>query len=192
MSARPVRELCLPNGRANGSRRMARRRSALRSCWPSCGAVAGGAHRRATSRRSCITQHGSLAALASADLLELTAIPGIGAARGRSCVAAFEIGRRSLLIRQHCALDHPGAARRSRTADARHGRTRTGGTARAAAQRQERGAPPDDRLPGATCRLRWCVSRSCSVTRSAATLRASSSSTTIRPATRSRRLTTST
>lgn len=44
-----------------------------------------------------LAQHGSLAALARADLLELTALPGIGPARGAQLLAAFEIGRRSLL-----------------------------------------------------------------------------------------------
>lgn len=45
-----------------------------------------------------IAEHGSLAALARADLLELTAIPGIGAARGAQLLAAFELGRRSLAV----------------------------------------------------------------------------------------------
>ena len=44
-----------------------------------------------------IARHGSLPALAHADLLELTAMPGIGAARGAQLLAAFEIGRRSLV-----------------------------------------------------------------------------------------------
>jgi DNA repair protein RadC len=42
-----------------------------------------------------LTRHGSLADLARADLLELTAVPGIGAARAAQLVAALEIGRRS-------------------------------------------------------------------------------------------------
>lgn len=46
---------------------------------------------------AALAQHGSLAGLARADLLELTALPGIGAARGAQLLAAFEIGRRSLL-----------------------------------------------------------------------------------------------
>jgi DNA repair protein RadC len=39
--------------------------------------------------------HGSLAELGRADVLELTAVPGVGVARAAQLVAAFEIGRRS-------------------------------------------------------------------------------------------------
>jgi DNA repair protein RadC len=42
-----------------------------------------------------LTQLGSLGDLARADLLELTLVPGVGAARAAQLVAAFEIGRRS-------------------------------------------------------------------------------------------------
>ena len=42
-----------------------------------------------------IARHGSLAELSRADLLELVAVPGIGAARAAQLVAAFELGRRS-------------------------------------------------------------------------------------------------
>ncbi len=44
-----------------------------------------------------IALHGNLGELARVDLLELTAVPGIGAARGAQLLAAFEIGRRALL-----------------------------------------------------------------------------------------------
>ena len=39
--------------------------------------------------------HGSLADLFRADVIELTAVPGVGQARAAQLVAAFEIGRRS-------------------------------------------------------------------------------------------------
>ena len=44
-----------------------------------------------------IARHGSLSGLSRADVLELTAVPGIGAARAAQLVAAFEIGRRSVV-----------------------------------------------------------------------------------------------
>jgi DNA repair protein RadC len=44
-----------------------------------------------------LAHHGGLADLARADLLELTAQRGIGAARAAQLVAAFELGRRSLV-----------------------------------------------------------------------------------------------
>ena len=46
-----------------------------------------------------LAHHGSLTDLSRADLLELTAVPGIGAARAAQLVAAFEIGRRSVAER---------------------------------------------------------------------------------------------
>jgi DNA repair protein RadC len=42
-----------------------------------------------------LVRHGNLAELGHADVLELTAVPGVGAARAAQLVAAFEIGRRS-------------------------------------------------------------------------------------------------
>lgn len=42
-----------------------------------------------------LARHGSLAELARADVLELTAVPGVGVARAAQLLAAFEIGRRS-------------------------------------------------------------------------------------------------
>jgi DNA repair protein RadC len=42
-----------------------------------------------------LARHGSLAELARADVLELMAVPGVGAARAAQLVAAFELGRRS-------------------------------------------------------------------------------------------------
>lgn len=42
-----------------------------------------------------LARHGSLAELARADLLELTGVPGVGAARAAQLLAAFELGRRS-------------------------------------------------------------------------------------------------
>lgn len=42
-----------------------------------------------------LSRHGSLADLARADVLELTAVPGVGVARAAQLLAAFEIGRRS-------------------------------------------------------------------------------------------------
>jgi len=42
-----------------------------------------------------LVAHGSLADLGRADVLELTAVPGVGLARAAQLVAAFEIGRRS-------------------------------------------------------------------------------------------------
>jgi DNA repair protein RadC len=44
-----------------------------------------------------LQRHGSLADLGRADVAELTAVPGVGAARAAQLVAAFEIGRRSAL-----------------------------------------------------------------------------------------------
>src|SRR4051794_482820 len=44
-----------------------------------------------------LERHGSLAELGHADVIELTAVPGVGAARAAQLVAAFEIGRRSAL-----------------------------------------------------------------------------------------------
>jgi DNA repair protein RadC len=49
----------------------------------------------AGAAQDAISAHGSLAELARADVLELTALPGVGAARAAQLVAAFEIGRRS-------------------------------------------------------------------------------------------------
>lgn len=43
-----------------------------------------------------LSRHGSLAELARADALELSAVTGIGSARAAQLVAAFEIGRRSV------------------------------------------------------------------------------------------------
>jgi DNA repair protein RadC len=59
--------------------------------WGS-GGTAGSARRLADE---LIALHGNLSALARADLLELTEVPGIGRARGMQLLAAFEIGRRS-------------------------------------------------------------------------------------------------
>jgi len=42
--------------------------------------------------------HGSLADLCRADVIELTAVPGVGQARAAQLVAAFEIGRRSSVV----------------------------------------------------------------------------------------------
>ena len=42
-----------------------------------------------------LARHGSLAELAQADLVELTGVPGVGAARAAQLLAAFELGRRS-------------------------------------------------------------------------------------------------
>ena len=47
--------------------------------------------------RDTLARHGSLADLARADLLELTRQPGIGPARAAQLVAAFELGRRTLV-----------------------------------------------------------------------------------------------
>ncbi len=44
-----------------------------------------------------LARHGSLADLCRADVLELTDVPGVGAARAAQLVAAFEIGRRSTI-----------------------------------------------------------------------------------------------
>lgn len=44
--------------------------------------------------RELITELGSLEALANADFAELAALPGIGAAKAASLVAAFDLGRR--------------------------------------------------------------------------------------------------
>lgn len=42
-----------------------------------------------------LARHGGLAELCRADLLELTDVPGVGAARAAQLLAAFELGRRS-------------------------------------------------------------------------------------------------
>jgi DNA repair protein RadC len=42
-----------------------------------------------------LARHGSLADLATADIVELTGVPGVGAARAAQLLAAFELGRRS-------------------------------------------------------------------------------------------------
>jgi DNA repair protein RadC len=42
-----------------------------------------------------LARHGSLADLAHADVVELTDLPGVGAARAAQLLAAFELGRRS-------------------------------------------------------------------------------------------------
>jgi DNA repair protein RadC len=42
-----------------------------------------------------VAQIGGLAELARADLIELTGVPGVGAARAAQLLAAFELGRRS-------------------------------------------------------------------------------------------------
>jgi DNA repair protein RadC len=42
-----------------------------------------------------LSRHGSLTELSRADVLELTAVPGVGVARAAQLIAAFEIGRRS-------------------------------------------------------------------------------------------------
>ena len=42
-----------------------------------------------------LARHGSLSELARADIVELTAVPGVGAVRAARLAAAFEIGRRS-------------------------------------------------------------------------------------------------
>ena len=44
-----------------------------------------------------IALHGSLAELGRADVLELRSVPGVGPARAAQLVAAFEIGRRSIV-----------------------------------------------------------------------------------------------
>jgi len=44
-----------------------------------------------------LARHGSIAELSRADVLELTAVPGVGTARAAQLVAAFEIGRRSVV-----------------------------------------------------------------------------------------------
>jgi len=44
-----------------------------------------------------LERHGSIAELGRADVLELTAVPGVGAARAAQLVAAFELGRRSFV-----------------------------------------------------------------------------------------------
>jgi DNA repair protein RadC len=46
-----------------------------------------------------LARHGSLAELARADVIELTALPGVGVSRAAQLVAAFEIGRRSAASR---------------------------------------------------------------------------------------------
>ena len=43
---------------------------------------------------TALARHGSLSDLGRADVSELTAVPGVGAARAAQLVAAFEIGRR--------------------------------------------------------------------------------------------------
>jgi DNA repair protein RadC len=42
-----------------------------------------------------LARHGSLSDLGRADLIELTGVPGVGAARAAQLLAAFELGRRS-------------------------------------------------------------------------------------------------
>jgi DNA repair protein RadC len=59
--------------------------------WGSGGAV-GSSYSIATET---LARHGGLAELARADLLELTGVPGVGAARAAQLLAAFELGRRS-------------------------------------------------------------------------------------------------
>jgi len=44
-----------------------------------------------------LERHGSIAELGRADVLELTAVPGVGAARAAQLVVAFELGRRSFV-----------------------------------------------------------------------------------------------
>ena len=97
MGARPVREL-VPAERPR--ERLAAYGPAALSAAELLAVLWGSGGRRASASdlaTELITQHGSLAALARADLLEVTAVPGIGAARGAQLLAAFEIGRRSLL-----------------------------------------------------------------------------------------------
>lgn len=45
---------------------------------------------------NALARHGSLAELAQADVVELTTVAGVGAARAAQLLAAFEIGRRSM------------------------------------------------------------------------------------------------
>jgi len=59
--------------------------------WGSGGA-AGSAYEIAADT---LARHGGLAEMARADLLELTAVPGVGTARAAQLLAAFELGRRS-------------------------------------------------------------------------------------------------
>jgi DNA repair protein RadC len=97
MNTRSVRELAVterPRERLAASGPAALSASELLSLlWAS-----GGAGTSSVDLASAVlAQHGSLAALARADLLELTTLPGIGIARGAQLLAAFEIGRRSLL-----------------------------------------------------------------------------------------------
>jgi DNA repair protein RadC len=97
MSTRSVRELAVGE----------RPRERLASCGPAALSAAellsvlwAGGGRGASAgdvARELMARHGSLAALAHADLLELSSVPGIGAARGAQLLAAFEIGRRSLV-----------------------------------------------------------------------------------------------
>jgi DNA repair protein RadC len=51
----------------------------------------------ADAASDALARHGSIAELGRADVLELTAVPGVGAARAAQLAAAFEIGRRSTL-----------------------------------------------------------------------------------------------
>jgi DNA repair protein RadC len=51
-----------------------------------------------TIAHEVLARHGSLAELSRADLVELTTVPGVGAARAAQLVAAFEIGRRSSIV----------------------------------------------------------------------------------------------
>ncbi len=53
---------------------------------------------RAGIAEDAIALHGSLADLARADVVELTAVPGVGEARAAQLVAAFELGRRSAVV----------------------------------------------------------------------------------------------
>ncbi|HEY7025032.1 MAG TPA: DNA repair protein RadC [Candidatus Limnocylindrales bacterium] len=62
----------------------------------------------ARAANDALARHGGIAELGRADVLELTDVPGVGAARAAQLVAAFEIGRRSVLSRRD-----PGWAVRS-------------------------------------------------------------------------------
>src|SRR4051794_21530317 len=47
---------------------------------------------------TALANHGNLTELGRADVLELTKVPGIGVSRAAQLAAAFEIGRRSIVI----------------------------------------------------------------------------------------------
>lgn len=49
---------------------------------------------------AALATHGDLMQLGRADVLELTGVPGVGAARAAQLLAAFEIGRRCVAARQ--------------------------------------------------------------------------------------------